>query len=100
MPALQDLCLLNACSACQPQFMFMHSELAAAFHDVRRIHDCAQLDHWLTDGEQGNICIEIAVPAGQLELGKLLIKGMYFATLDLSQLTQQQLLQLMVLADR
>eukprot|EP00775_Hariotina_reticulata_P003867 gene3867-4122_t len=61
----------------------------------------AELDHWTTaEEEQGNVRIELPVPAGQLELGKLLIKGMYFSKMDLDHLSHQQLLQLLVLADR
>eukprot|EP00775_Hariotina_reticulata_P002661 gene2661-2961_t len=37
---------------------------------------------------------------GQLELGKLLVKGMYYSELYVAGLTQQQLLQVLLLADR
>jgi hypothetical protein len=40
-----------------------------------------------------------AVPAGQLALGELLVKGMYAAQPGISSCSQQQLLQLLLLAD-
>jgi hypothetical protein len=44
--------------------------------------------------------IELPVPSGQLHLGRLLIKSMYEAQPALSAVSQDQLVQLIVLADR
>lgn len=44
--------------------------------------------------------IDVPVPAGQLDVGLQLLKGMYQATPDLSDLSQEQLLDLLLLADR
>lgn len=59
-----------------------------------------QLDSWSSSSSDGKYRLELPVPAGELELGKLLIQGMYCAQVDLSGLNQQQLLQLLLLADR
>eukprot|EP00775_Hariotina_reticulata_P000066 gene66-209_t len=59
----------------------------------------AALENWSSSSSEGKYRLELPVPAGQLELGKMLIQGMYCAQVDLAGLTQQQLLQLLLLAD-
>eukprot|EP00775_Hariotina_reticulata_P012478 gene12478-12612_t len=58
------------------------------------------LENWADNSSDGKYRIELPVPPGQLELGKLLVKGMYYSNLDLSGFTQQQLLHVLLLADR
>eukprot|EP00775_Hariotina_reticulata_P000048 gene48-186_t len=56
---------------------------------------CAALENWSSSSSEGKYRLELPV----LELGKMLIQGMYCAQVDLAGLTQQQLLQLLLLAD-
>eukprot|EP00775_Hariotina_reticulata_P003866 gene3866-4121_t len=58
------------------------------------------LENWASSSSEGKYRLELSVPAGQLELGKLLVKGMYYSRLDLAGYTQQQLLQVLLLADK
>jgi hypothetical protein len=59
-----------------------------------------KLEKWASSNKEGRFQLKLAVPAGGLQLGKLLIQAMYSAHVDLSGLTQHQLLQMLLLADR
>jgi hypothetical protein len=59
-----------------------------------------QLDNW-SSGSSTKLEIKLPVPAGQLDLAQLLVKGMYQAQPTVAEeLSHSQLLQLLLLADR
>jgi hypothetical protein len=57
-----------------------------------------QLDNWMDPSKAPEV--ELSVPAGQLEVAYLLLKGMYHPQLDLSTCNSDQLSQLLQLAAR
>jgi hypothetical protein len=57
-----------------------------------------QLDNWLDPSKSPEV--ELAVPAGQIEVAYLLLKGMYQPQLDLSTCSSDQLSQLVQLGAR
>jgi hypothetical protein len=59
-----------------------------------------QLESWTRSSSDGKFRLDLPVPSGALELGKLLVKWMYCLRLDFSDISQQQLLQVLLLADR
>jgi hypothetical protein len=83
--------------------------LVAACH-VHVLHCCAvcrlvQLENWsFADAPASSstkLEIQLPVPAGQLDLAQLLVKGMYQAQPTITkELSHSQLLQLLLLADR
>lgn len=88
------LCSLTLCS-----FLHASSQLES-WDSARAAEDGGQNEYFVLRKR-----IEVPVPTGQLELGLLLLKGMYCRNLyiELTQpveLTQEQLLQLLRLADR
>uniref|UniRef100_A0A383WM14 BTB domain-containing protein n=1 Tax=Tetradesmus obliquus TaxID=3088 RepID=A0A383WM14_TETOB len=72
-----------------------HSMVLVAFSAFFK----AKLKSW-TAGPFNRPEVQLSVPAGQLELGELLLQAMYQCTPDLGSTSQLQLLQLLALADR
>uniref|UniRef100_A0A383WDK7 BTB domain-containing protein n=1 Tax=Tetradesmus obliquus TaxID=3088 RepID=A0A383WDK7_TETOB len=59
----------------------------------------AKLLTWKGEGDNGMKELCIPVPTGQLEVGELLVRCMYAAQPDFSSCSQEQLLNLLLLAD-
>ncbi|WIA36572.1 hypothetical protein OEZ86_007864 [Tetradesmus obliquus] len=72
-----------------------HSMVLVAFSEFFK----AKLMGW-SAGPSSKPEIRLSVPAGQLELGELLLRAMYQSQPDLGTISQEQLLQLLILADR
>jgi hypothetical protein len=83
-----------------------HGQQAAAGSSANRPSKAARTNNdqdaaAAAAGQQGSKPqIKLPVPSGQLHLGRLLIKSMYEAQPALSAVSQDQLVQLIVLADR
>uniref|UniRef100_A0A383W8I4 BACK domain-containing protein n=1 Tax=Tetradesmus obliquus TaxID=3088 RepID=A0A383W8I4_TETOB len=70
-------------------------------HGSTRLHSFCntKLQSWSSSSSNGKLEICITTPPGQVEAGELLMQCMYAAQPDLSTCSQEQLLQLLLLAD-